>query len=237
MTTFRARIGELDRHLKGHQEDEAEQLAVGRTRKFARQAKDHAARTARLVPSVAELRRANIEVDVPAALELLDAAIDEAREQSHADGLAAGRGDEPPVVRLSKAIADETAAAVSPAWQLLKAQEPTPTIDEELLSIAATEAPELEQRYEFARSALVPLLEKQEPGEGDVESWRRRVSELRALAKEVTAAAPSEDVRSFLTAAASRQGAPLDSLDSDEVRLWLSSGDRRSRYRIFARGR
>jgi len=237
MTTFRARIGELDRHLKGHQEDEAEQLAVGRTRRAARQTSGHAGRTDRLVPSVAELRRADIEVDAPGDLELLTAAIEEAREQSRADGLAAGRSDEPSVVQLSKAVADETAAAVKPAWQRLKAQERPPTVDEELLSIAASEEPEIEQRYEFARTALLPLQEKQEPGEGDVQRWRQLVGELRAVEREVSAAAPSEDVRAFLTAAASRQGADLEAMDSEDVRQWLSDGDRRARFRIIARDR
>lgn len=237
MTTLRARIGELDRHLKGHQEGEAEQLAVGRTRKFARQASSQAAKAAQLVPSIAELRRADVEVDAPAALDLLAAAIGEAREQSRVDGLAAGRSDEPSVVRLSKMIADETAAAVKPAWQHLKLQESPPIIDEELLSIASADEPELERRYEVAQTALFPLQHRPEPDEGDVKRWRQVVAELRDIAGRVSAAAPSEDVRSFLTAAASRQGACLDALDSEDVLQWLSDGDRRARFRIWARGR
>ena len=237
MTTLRARIGELDRHLRGHREDEAEQLAVGKTQRVARAASGHAARSARLTPSVAELRRAGIEVETPSALDLITDAIEEAREQSRADGLAAGRGDEPSVVRLAKAVADETAAAVKPAWQRLKAHERPPKIDEELLSIAAADEPAIEQRYELTKTALLPLLEKQEPGEGDVQRWRELVAELRTVEGQVSAAAPSEDVRTFLTEAASQHGASLDWMDSEDVRQWLSHGERRSRFRIFARGR
>ncbi len=237
MTTLRARLGDLDRHLQGHQEDEAEQLAVGRVRRFAQQVTSHAARSARLTPSVAELRRAGIEVETPSALDLMTGAIEQAREQSRADGLAAGRGDEPSVVRLAKAVADETAAAVKPAWQRLKAHERPPSIDEELLSIAAADEPAIEQRYEVTKMALLPLLEKPEPGEGDVQRWRERVAELRAVEGQVSAAAPSEDVRAFLTEAAGQHGASLDWMDSEDVRQWLSQGDRRSRFQIFARGR
>jgi hypothetical protein len=237
MTTFRARIGELDRHLKGHQEDEAEQLAVGRTRKFAQQVSGHAARTAQLVPSVAELRRADIVVELPAALQLLPVAIEEARAAALDDGLAPGRADEPAVVQFARATADEVKAAVAPAWQALKQQDFPPSIDPDLLSLVAEDEPELEQRYEFAATAVLRLSERTEPGVGDVEEWRRRVAELREIARRVTAAAPSEEVRSFLTAASSPQGAPLTSMDSNDVRQWLGDGDRSARFRIVARGR
>ena len=237
MTTIRARIGELDRHLRGHQKDEAEQLAVGRTLKFAQQAGGHASRTARIVPSFAELRRADIEVETPAALGLLAEAVDEARAKSRSDGLAGGRGDEPSVVRLAKAVADEAAAAVKPAWQLLKTRERPPTIDDQLLAIAAADEPEIEQRYEFVRTALFTLLQKREPAEGDVVRWRQLVTELRAIESQVSAAAPSEDVRAFLASVASQHGAALDMLDSADVRQWLSDGDRSARFRIVAKDR
>jgi hypothetical protein len=235
--TLRVQLNELGRHLRGHQEDAQERLAIGRAQRAVKELQGTVEALARLVDALSELHGSGVAVVAPPALELLPSALEEAVTAARDDGLVAGRGDEASVLRLARTLLAEVRAQVAPAWQALKQQQPPPLIDEDLIDLATEADSTLRNRYEFAMGALLPLQERSEPKEGDVQQWHSRIGELRDIARRVTEAAPSDEVRQFLTAAASREGARLDHLESPEVQAWLSESERVDRYRVVARDR
>lgn len=235
MTTLRARIGELDRLLRGHQEDAQEKLAVGRVLTATKELHGHAEKLVTLAASIVELRRAGVTVEPPSALQSLPDAVTEARAEATADALAAGRRDGPVVLRLANSMVSEVKQQVTPAWHRLKEEKPIPAVDEELLALVSESDNELAEKYEVAVGVLFTLRERHEPKEGDVERWSGNVDVLREVAQRAAELAPSEAVRAFLEAAASRSGASIAQLDDPEVRAWLTEGDRVERFRVHSR--
>lgn len=235
MTTLRANIGDLDRLLRGHQENAQEKLAIGRVLTATRELRDKAEKLIGLAASIEELRRAGVPVEAPSALKTLPDALKEAREAAQADPLVAGRGDDPTVVRLARSLVSDVKQQVTPAWFKLKEDKPIPDVDEELLEMVSESDNELAQKYEVAAAALFALRERAEPKEGDVERWSCNVDVLRQVAQRAAELAPSDAVRTFLEAASSRTGASIEQLDDPDVRAWLAVGNRAQRFRVHSR--
>lgn len=237
MITLRVQLNELDRHLRGHQEDAQEKLSIGRAQRAVKDLEGTVQTLTRLVVAVEELHRSGVSVGSPPSLEALPPALQEAVAAARDDGLSPGRGDGVPVLSLARTLVAEVKSQVALAWQELKEQQPPPAIDEALLDLTMAMDSTLHQRYELAMAALLPLQSRPEPTDGDVQEWSRRIEDLHEIARAVTEAAPSEEVRRFLTAANSKEGAGLELLRPPEVIAWLSEAERADRYRVVARGR
>lgn len=233
MTTIRSRMQELQRLLEGHQQSEAENLAIGRAAKATERLEAQLEAVQKLSVSAVELRNHEMSLQRPSSLDLVHEALEHAQQEAREDGLAAGRGDEPVVVRLTGQLAEELKEQVIPAWTRFKQHRPPPVIDEQLRDLAVEDDPDLAQRYELRLTSLVTLSHKVAPAAGDVDRWSSLVQELREISAQVAATAPSEEVRQFVAAAGSDAGAPVELLEEDSVLRWLDEQGRRERYRVF----
>lgn len=233
MTTLRSRMQELQRLLEGHQQSEAENLAIGRAAKATERLGAQLDTVQKLSVSAVELRNHEMPIQRPSSLDLVREALDHAQQEAREDGLAAGRGDEPVVVKLTNQLAQELKEQVIPAWARFKQHRPPPVIDEQLLDLAVEDDPDLSQRYELRLTSLTALSHQTAPAAGDVSRWSSLVQELREISTQVAATAPSQAVREFVAAAGSDAGATVELLEEESVRRWLDEQGRRERYRVF----
>lgn len=235
MTTLRSRIDELRRVLEGHQEQEQEQVALGRIRKRAEELSEAAIVLSEALQNARTLRAEGVDVPLDAPSGGLIAALDATRHTTSEALLDLG-GDSRPI--FLKAMADYTDKAgqqVDQAWAMHKRRRPAPDIDDELFELATGKDSELRTTRERLEGDLFVLDQRVRPGPGDVEKRRRVIDELNEIAQSVAEQAPAQAVVDFVRAAGSSQGAPLSALDDPDVRAWLDEEGRSSRFRIRPR--
>lgn len=234
-TTLRARIDELRRLLEGHQEQEQEEVKLGRLNKRAMELETEADELIASLENARDLRTQGVDVRVEAPSPGLMNSLSATRHTTSESPLGLG-GDERPI--FLTAVTDyreKVRDQVDRAWGTHKQRHPAPSIDDELFKLASETDHEIHARYEHLKAELLYLDHKARPGPGDVTKRKQAIDGLDEIAKVVAEQAPTQSVVDFVRAAGSPEGAPLSALNDPDVRTWVAHGDRAARFRIRSR--
>jgi len=234
-TTLRARVDELRRLLEGRQEQEEEQVKLGRLNKRTEELDAEADALIASFDNARDLRAQGVDITVEAPSPGLMNALAATRHATSESALDLGGNDRPIFLNVVADYRKKVRHQVDRAWATHKQQHPAPSIDEELFELAVGQDTDIRARHEQLGTELFILDQKLHPDPGDVEKRTQVIDELNAIAQTVAQQAPHPSVVDFVRLTGSPQGAPLSALKDPEVQAWLEEGDRSTRFRVRAR--